>query len=309
MPNFDKKNYRGLTGREVLALLMMVGSQLIVTVVMLQMMLNGGVEGAGDGNGMAVPNVLNVVQAQVPFVAAAPHAVKMNGNGGGDQHVILMDSSEEEKKEGGKMEMGKDSEGTFMMNGNGNCQVGAVSEYLLTTKQTIANRITCHRTFVTEKKNALVMALWELIEGVYEMEELIEDSTSSGDGDDDSTGTSTSTGAASVAADAGSQTHVHGFRKEVEEKMMQNDFAGVLTMVQRSIRGFPEGREEKFNLREGSSSMDHHVEESKHKIYRGFTVSREILQEMEEEMRDMEVWMKGMEGVLREVVAEFLSRL
>ncbi|ESZ91184.1 hypothetical protein SBOR_8435 [Sclerotinia borealis F-4128] len=326
---------RGLTGRQVIALLMMVGAQLIVTVVMLQMMLNGG----GEGAGMGVADVLAVVQ--VPF-AGAPYTVGMSA---GDHGGVLGEGFVM-----GKGDKGKGDEGVVINEGRIKGMDGVhkvdemdASEYLLSVKQKITQRITCHRTFITEKKHGLVRVLWEVIEGVYELEELVRESVvldgassatsapaftdavnGDGDGDGDSNTDKnfdrntndplrddTKDGEKAWTEFNWKEGRVIGFRQEVEEKMEKSDFDGVLKMVK---SGLTEAKTKigKDESEKGDEKMVEKmlmVEESREKVQRGLQASREILREMEEEMRNMEGWLRGMEGVLGEVVGEFLGGL
>ena len=91
-------------------------------------------------------------------------------------------------------------------------------------------------------------------------------------------------------------------------------------MVRSGLRVF-EGKENgkkglHFKMQRGSKATDHdgktllkskQIEESKAKVKQGLLASWEILQEMEEEMTEMEEWLRSIEGVLGEAVAEFLE--
>ncbi|RAL63724.1 hypothetical protein DID88_003371 [Monilinia fructigena] len=281
---------RGLSGRQILAILIILAAQLIVIIAVLQLMLKSSSEGAG----MEFPDIPTVIK--VPF-----------GGEPSTPRVLLDDNSEKkgcvEGRTGAKME--ESFEEMVMVGGHMDA-----SQYLVSMKQRVAKRLACHSTFVSDRKYALVMVLWEAIEGVYELEELAEVAASSSSMD----------GATASAASGTSREEVEvvGFRKEVEERMGKSDFEGVLKMVKSGLnRAGGKFGKGKVKIEGGyrSKGKEHFdekmkmVEDSTRKVKRGLSASWEILHEIEEEMKEMEGWLRWVEGVLAEIVAEFLEGL
>ncbi|QSZ28958.1 hypothetical protein DSL72_003465 [Monilinia vaccinii-corymbosi] len=280
---------RGLSGRQIIAILMMLAAQLVLTVVVLQAMLQGRCGGVAMGFADVVAAIQVPFRGEpcAPTVKVADHVVVKNGLKKG------------EGVEGAHME--KDFEASMLLDG----KVDA-SHYLLSVKQAIAHRIAGHQTFVMDKEYSLVTVLWGVIEGVNALEELAEVASSASSSTDSTTG----------GEDSGAsreEVKMLGFRKEVEERMNKGDFEGVLKMVKSGLNkaGGKIGKG-KFRVEEGSESADENmkiVEESKNKVKHGLLAAWEILQEMEEEMKDVEGWLRGMEGVLGEAVVESLEGL
>ncbi|KAF5867440.1 uncharacterized protein Bfra_010414 [Botrytis fragariae] len=303
---------RGLSPREVTALLVMVASQLIIGVMMLQMMMaNQGV------NNVGFTEVLRTVPP--PFEGAHCEAQMNDKNGMNlSGNVDCSNFKKDEMMKPFKMGPGID-----------------VSEYLLRTKIDIGNRMTCHRTFVMEKKSSLIKGLWEVIEGIYALEEMAAVSKS-----DDSS--ARNSGAQRVfrkgeAATDGvkedwevvkfaqypahpaaennqfraeisyMEDRVTRFRKSVEEIMEKNDVEGVLNMVRKSLKGF--GSNEQFMQGEKSDGNSEEkmkiAQKSKDKVNRALSGLWEIFQDMDEEMKDTERWLRDTEAALKDVVHEF----
>ncbi|TGO19420.1 hypothetical protein BTUL_0004g00560 [Botrytis tulipae] len=308
---------RGLTPREVTALLVMVASQLIIGVMMLRMMMaNQGVTSVG------FTEVLPTIQT--PFHGAQCEAQmndEKNGKNGMNfsENIDCGNFNKDAKMKDFKMGQGIDA-----------------SEYLLRTKIVIGNRISCHRTFVTEKKNSLVKGLWEVIEGVYELEEMaagsrIDESFArnsgaqrvlrKGDGATDG-GVREDWEVVKFAqnpaypADEHDQfraeisymeDRVTGFRKAVEEIMEKNDVEGVLNMVRKSLKGFgPNAQFVRDEKSDGNSEEKMMIaQKSKEKVNRALSGLWEIFQDMDEEMKDTERWLRDTETALKSVVYEF----
>ncbi|KAF7854173.1 hypothetical protein EAF04_010470 [Stromatinia cepivora] len=303
---------RGLTSREVIALLMMVSAQLIIGIVMLQMMLTN----RGTDTGMGVADVLAVVKE--PF-GGTPYTAKMNGG----EYFVKDGSKAQSEKVREELQM--------MMNGqmklDGKMAEGTnTSTYLFNIRQMIGNRIISHRKFVLEKKHSLTSVLWEMIEGVYGIEEIIAMATSYTDTD---AGTGTTNNGEEAPHYLPRNEHVENeniwtgipcqegeitkFHKSIEEKMERGDIEGVLEMVSESLRGFRYLLEKK-SREDGKSDegmekvreqMNGLVEEKKRKVQRGVLVSGEILREMQSEMLGMEGWVGGMRDLLEGVYSEF----
>ncbi|TGO39103.1 hypothetical protein BHYA_0060g00140 [Botrytis hyacinthi] len=308
---------RGLTPREVTALLVMVASQLIIGVMMLRMMMaNQGV------NSVGFTEVLPTIQP--PFHGAQCEAQMNDGKHGMNGmnlsgNIDCSNFNKDAKMKDFKMGQGIDA-----------------SEYLLRTKIVIANRITCHRTFVTEKKNSLVKGLWEVIEGIYELEEMaavsqIDESSARNSGAQRVVrkgGGATDGGVKedwevvkfaqnpAYPADENNQfraeisymeDRVTGFRRAVEEIMEKDDVEGVLNMVKKSLKGFESN--EQFTQGErgdGNSGEKMKIaQESKDKVNRALSGLWEIFQDMDEEMKDTERWLRDTETALKSVVYEF----
>ncbi|TGO25161.1 hypothetical protein BPAE_0086g00260 [Botrytis paeoniae] len=302
---------RGLNPREVTALLVMVASQLIIGVMMLRMMMaNQGV------NNVGFTEVLPTVQP--PFEGVHCEA-QMNGkNSSGN--VDCSNFKKDAMMKPFKMGQGIDA-----------------SEYLLRTKIVIGNRITCHRTFVTEKRNSLVKGLWEVIEGIYELEEMaalskIDDISARDSGaqrvlrkrdgatDDVKEDWEVVKFAQNPAYPAAENNQfraeisymvdrVTGFRKAVEEILEKNDIEGVLNMVRKSLKGF--GPNEQFVQGEKSDGNSEEkmkiAQKSKDKVNRALSGLWEIFQDMDEEMKDTERWLGDTEAALKGVVHEFVT--
>ncbi|KAJ8060949.1 hypothetical protein OCU04_010028 [Sclerotinia nivalis] len=308
---------RGLTSREVIALLMMVSAQLIIGIIMLQMMLAN----RGTDTGIGVADVFSV---QAPF-NGTPYTAKM-----GDGEYVVKDGlkAEREKvREDSRMMMvdlkmkldGKVAEGTN------------TSTYLFNVRQMISNRITSHRIFVTEKKHSLTGVLWEMIEGIYEIEEIVAMAAFYTDTDvDTDAGTGTTNTGDEAPHHLPQNKHMqteniwtgtcHGgkvtaFHKIIEEKMEQGDIEGVLKMISESLRGFGSILQKKSRedgtgdegMEKVRREMNGIVEGKKRKVRRGVLVSGEILRELEREMLEMEGWVGGMRDVLEGVWGEFLE--
>lgn len=131
---------------------MMISAQLIVTVVMLQMMLSGS--NNGDGSGLDIME--EIIVATVPITGAGS---AFDGRMSGGEKLDMLIN--------GKMKGMADMDGKL---GMGEIDV---SEYLGNVKQKITDRITSHRTFVTEKKHGLGKVLGEVIEEVARLESLV----------------------------------------------------------------------------------------------------------------------------------------
>lgn len=317
---------RGLNRREVIALLVMVGSQLIIGVMMLRIMIVNQ-----DVTSVGIADVLPTVQA--PF-EDAHHETQMKMNGGGSD-------GKNGKHSGTNIDCGIFGKDAKMLDFKMGLGVD-VSEYLLRTRFVIGNRITCHRSFMAEKKTYLVKGLWEVIEGVSELEEMASDSkTESGSADPANTSDS---GAQQFLRDGAThagktdwevvkfsqnpaypavesnqfraevsfmQDRVTGFRREVEEKMEKNDVEGVLNMVKQSLKGlgpnaqFPQGEKSDAESDAQSAEKINSAQKSKDKVDRALVVLQEIFREINEEMKDTELWLKDTEAVLEGAVNEF----
>ncbi|KAF7950852.1 uncharacterized protein EAE97_002404 [Botrytis byssoidea] len=305
---------RGLTPREVTALLIMVASQLIIGVMMLRMMMaNQGVASVG------FTEVLPTIQ---PSFHGAQCEAQMNDGKNGMNF-------------GGNIDCSNFNKDAKMKEFNVGQGIDA-SEYLLRTKIVIGNRISCHRTFVTEKKNSLVKGLWEVIEGIYELEEMaagsrIDESFAQnsgaqrvlrkGDGATDG-GVGEDWEVVKFAqnpaypADEHDQfraeisymeDRVTGFRRAVEEIMEKNDVEGVLNMVRKSLKGFgPNAQFVRDEKNDGNSEEKMMLaQKSKEKVNRALSSLWEIFQDMDEEMKDTERWLRDTETALKSVVHEF----
>ncbi|TGO54905.1 hypothetical protein BCON_0100g00250 [Botryotinia convoluta] len=307
---------RGLNPREVTALLVMVASQLIIGVMMLRMMMaNQGV------NNVGFTEVLPTVQH--PFEGAHCEA-QMNDGKNFSGNVDCSNFKKDTKLKPFKMGQGIDA-----------------SEYLLRTKIVIGNRIMCHRTFVTEKKDSLVKGLWEVIEGIYELEEMaavskIDESAAAANarnsgaqhvfrqGDRATDGVKEDWEVVKFAQNPAypaaennqfraeisyMEDRVTGFRKAVEEKMEKSDVEGVLNMVKKSLKGL--GPNEQFTqgekTDENSEAKMKIVQKSKDKVNRALSGLWEIFQDMDEEMKDTERWLRDTEAALKGVVHEFAT--
>ncbi|KAB8291358.1 hypothetical protein EYC80_010039 [Monilinia laxa] len=260
---------QGLSGRQITALLMILAAQLIFIFAVLHLMLKGSSEGAG----MQFPDIPTVIT--VPF-GGVPSTAR----------VLLDDKSENGCVEGRTNPKMKESFEEMIMVGG---RMDA-SQYLVSVKQRVAKRLACHRTFVSDRKYALVMVLWEVIEGVYELEELAGVAASSF--------MNRGTGGA-ASGTSREEVKVVGFRKEVEERMGKNDFEGVLKMVKSGLnKAGGKFAKEKVKIEGGYRSKGEEnfdekmkmVEESTRKIKRGLLASWEILHEIGEEMKEMEGW-------------------
>ncbi|KAF7931229.1 hypothetical protein BELL_0007g00500 [Botrytis elliptica] len=306
---------RGLKPREITALLVMVASQLIIGVMMLRMMMaNQGV------NSVGFTEVLPTVESAFP---GAHCEAQMNGAKNGKNGMNV----------GGNIDCGhfqKDALVKDFKMGQGI----AASEYLLRTNIVIAHRITCHRAFVAEKKSSLVKGLWDVIEGIYELEEMAavsktEDSSArhSGTqrvlqkGDAAADGVKEDGEVVKFAQNPAYPTaennqfraevsyvedQVTGFRKAVEEIMEKDDVEGVLNMVRKSLKGF--GPNENFKQGEKSDENSEEkikiAQESKDKVNRALSGLWEIFQDMDAEMKDTERWLRDTEAAVKSVVHE-----
>ncbi|KAK6593946.1 hypothetical protein H4I96_10859 [Botrytis cinerea] len=318
---------RGLNRREVIALLVMVGSQFIIGVMMLRIMIvNRGVTSIG------IADVLPTMQAPFEDAHRETQMKKMNGG---------ESDGENGKLSGTNIDCGIFGKDAKMLDFEMGLGVD-VSEYLLRTRFVIGNRITCHRSFMAEKKTCLVKGLWEVIEGISELEEMASDSKAES-GSADPANTSDSSAQQLLrdgATDAGKtdwevikfsqnpadpaaennqfraevsymQDRVSGFRKEVEEKMEKNDVEGVLNMVKQSLKGLgpnaqftPDEKSDGESDAQSAEKMKS-AQKSKDKVDRALAVLQEIFQEMNEEMKDTERWLKDTEAVLEGAVNEF----
>ncbi|KAF7912666.1 uncharacterized protein EAF01_001687 [Botrytis porri] len=308
---------RGLNPREITALLIMVASQLLIGIMMLRMMMaNQTVNNASVG----FVDVLPTIQ---PSFEGANCDTQMHGK---DSRNIDCST------------FGKDAQFSKFNMGMG---IDA-SEYLLKTKIVIAERIMCHRAFVSEKKNKLVKGLWEVIEGVYELEEMAAVANT----DESASGANAKTSGSphvfrkgeDVAADAVKEdweivkfaqnpafpaeennqfrteisymeNRATGFRKAVEERMEKNDVEGALNMVRKSLKGLrPNEKLIGGEKSEGDSEEKMKMElaqKSKDKVHHALSGLWDIVQDMEEEMKDTERWLGETERAVKSAVREF----
>ncbi|THV55813.1 hypothetical protein BGAL_0003g00550 [Botrytis galanthina] len=308
---------RGLTPREVTALLVMVASQLIIGIMMLRMMMaNQGITNVG------FTEILPTLQP--PFDGAHGEAQMNDGKDGTNG----MNFS-------GNIDCGNFNKDAMMKEFKMGHGIDA-SQYVLRTKIIIGNRISCHRTFVAEKKNSLVKGLWEVIEGIYELEEMaavsqMEESAvrnagaqrvlRKGDGatggvvEEDWEVVKFAQNPAYPAEEHNRfraeisymEDRVTGFRKAVEEIMEKDDVEGVLNMVRKSVKGF--GANEQFTQGEKSDGKAEEkmqiAQKSKDKVNRALSGLWDIFQDMDEEMKDTERWLRETETALKSVVYEF----
>ncbi|TEY67462.1 hypothetical protein BOTCAL_0125g00260 [Botryotinia calthae] len=303
---------RGLNRREVITLLVMVGSQLIIGVMMLRIMIvNQGEASVG------IADVLPTMQT--PFEGAHHETQKKVNSGESD--------GKNGKQSGTNIDCGIFGKDAKMLDFKMGLGID-VSEYLLRTKFIIGDRITCHRSFMAEKKNSLAKGLWEVIEGISELEEMASDSkTDSGSADPANTRDSSARqllhdGAAGAGKTDRELVKVsqnpaypaaenNRFRKEVEEKMEKNDVEGVLNMVKKSLEGLgPNAQFTQDETSDGESDAQSaekmkSAQMSKDKVDRALAVLQEIFQDMDEEMKDTERWVRNTETVLESAVNEF----
>ncbi|KAF7884585.1 uncharacterized protein EAF02_004921 [Botrytis sinoallii] len=289
---------RGLKPREVTALLVMVASQLIIGVMMLRMMMAN--QGA---NSVGFTEVLPTVESAFP---GAHCEAQMNDAKNGKNGMNVS----------GNIDCGHFQKDALMKDFKMGQGIDA-SEYLLRTNIVIGNRITCHRAFVTEKKSSLVKGLWDVIEGIYELEEMAAVSKTE-DSSARHSGTQRVLQKGGGAADGVKEDwekiisfraevsymedQVTGFRKAVEEIMEKDDVEGVLNMVRKSLKGF--GPNENFKQGEKSDGNSEEkikfAQESKDKVNRALSGLWEIFQDMDEEMKDTERWLRDTEGGCKE---------
>ncbi|KAA8567033.1 hypothetical protein EYC84_010118 [Monilinia fructicola] len=293
-PHHDRA--RGLRSRHLTTTLALLAVHLLLIVAVLQLMVSG----SSDASDIGVTGARTATAVPHGGEPCAPRGFPRDGEACGedrgdadadaDAHVVVV-------RGGGKMD---------------------ASQYLLGVKQMVARRLACHGAFVADKKYALVMVLWEVIEGVYELEEGAEAEAASSFSSFSSSPSSMH-GAAGGAASGTSREEVKvvGFRQEVEARMQKSDFEGVMKMAKSGLgkAGATLGGKGKFTMQGGSKGEEHFdarmkmVGDSTTKVTEGLSAAWDILREMEEEMKDLEAWLRGMEGVLGEVVAEFLEAL
>ncbi|KAF7951667.1 hypothetical protein EAE96_006966 [Botrytis aclada] len=300
---------RGLNAREVAALLMMVASQVIIGIVMLRMMIANQ-----DVNNVGFTEVFPTIPGAQCKACQINDGKNTSGN---------IDCSNIAK--GAMMKPFKMDEGIN------------VSEYLFRSKYIIDDRLTCHRTFVMEKKHALIEGLWEVISGVYQLEEMAAGSkTEDGSARNAEAqrvfqkgamdGVEEDWEALKFAQDAADPAEVNKkfraevskmeervseFRKGVEELMEKSDVEGVLNMVKKTLKGL--GTNEQFaqggkksagNSEEWSAKMKK-AQKSKDKVTRALSGLWEIFHALDQEMKDTERWLGDTEMVLKGVVREF----
>ncbi|CAD6446766.1 a8f7ec70-6b96-4368-9f81-7338ec256c43-CDS [Sclerotinia trifoliorum] len=321
---------RGLNTREVIALFMMVCAQLIIGGIVLQIMLaNLGIDINTDidiDTGMGVADIFSFIKE--PFNQTLYTANMHNEDG----DYTIGDGS---KADGEKV---REEDFRIMMNAwmglDGKITEGQnkiTSTFLFNVGEIIGDRITSHREFVLERKDSLSCVLWDIIQVVYEIEEVVAMAGFGGDVDAD-------TGAGTSTTNTGEETPHHQLQnkhmapeqniwqvtthqegkptavhKIAKEKMEQGDIEGVLKMISETLRGFEslltQKLREDLNGTSGEgkekiqAEIHKMVEEKKRMVYRGVVV----FGEMQREMVEIEGWIEGMRDFLVGVCGEVLG--